>query len=329
MYCVERLLDARDQSRDGGASQDDPRGRWRRGPPRYQRPPAASKLDPFQGVDLRAAAGGPDASSRCGCVRWPRELGYEGGKTIFDDYVREVRPRFLVKRTFQRTIYRPGELVQCDLWEPREPVPVGHGQTRRGWVVTAELCWSRVIAGALIFSKEAPDILWGLGRCLCADRGAAGEAGLGSRGRDPPAAAARRDAFAGVLRAARRRLGDPRCRRRAGQGRCSSARIASCAPTSSPAGGSRTRWTSSCSSTAGAIGSTSGCIARSAPSPPSDSSRSASGCGRCRPGAAGLRPPAGRARSAAAVSARRSQRLLDRPGVRRAPRRGARLADAR
>jgi hypothetical protein len=33
-------------------------------------------------------------------------------------------------------------------------------------VVTAELCWSRVIAGALIFSKEAPDILWGVGRCL-------------------------------------------------------------------------------------------------------------------------------------------------------------------
>jgi hypothetical protein len=56
--------------------------------------------------------------------------------------------------------------VQCDLWEPREPIPVGHGQTRRGWVVTAELCWSRVIAGALVFSKQAPDILWGLGRCL-------------------------------------------------------------------------------------------------------------------------------------------------------------------
>jgi hypothetical protein len=35
------------------------------------------------------------------------ELGYEGGKTIFDDYVREVRPRFLIRRTFQRTIYRP------------------------------------------------------------------------------------------------------------------------------------------------------------------------------------------------------------------------------
>ena len=94
------------------------------------------------------------------------EFGYEGGKSIFDDYVREVRPRFRVRRTFQRTIYRPGELVQCDLWEPRGLIPVGHGQLRRGYVVTAELCWSRVIAGSLVFSKESPDILWGVGRCL-------------------------------------------------------------------------------------------------------------------------------------------------------------------
>jgi hypothetical protein len=55
------------------------------------------------------------------------ELGYQGGKSIFDDYVREVRPRFQIRRTFQRTIYRPGELVQCDLWGPRDLIPVGHG----------------------------------------------------------------------------------------------------------------------------------------------------------------------------------------------------------
>ena len=134
-------------------------------PPRYVRAAAGSKLDPFKdwiGERLRE-----DPSIQAQRLReLAAELGYEGGKTIFDDYVREVRPRYRVRRTFQRTVYRPGELVQCDLWEPREPVPVGHGQTRRGWVVTAELCWSRVIAGALVFSKEAPDILWGLGRCL-------------------------------------------------------------------------------------------------------------------------------------------------------------------
>jgi transposase len=134
-------------------------------PPRYSRPAAPSKLDPFRDWICEQLQADPMIQS-LRLREMAMELGYEGGKTIFDDYVREVRPRFLVKRTFQRTVYRLGELVQCDLWEPLGPVVVGHGQTRRGWVVTAELCWSRVIAGALIFSKEAPDILWGLGRCL-------------------------------------------------------------------------------------------------------------------------------------------------------------------
>jgi transposase len=134
-------------------------------PPKYSRAPSGSKLDLFKdwiSEQLRADPAMPSLRLR----EMAGELGYEGGKTIFDDYVREIRPRFQVKRTFQRTLYRPGELVQCDLWEPRDPVTVGHGQTRRGWVVTAEVCWSRVVAGALIFSKQAPDILWGLERCL-------------------------------------------------------------------------------------------------------------------------------------------------------------------
>ena len=134
-------------------------------PPRYSRAPAGSKLDPFRDWICDQLAGDPTIQSQR-LREMASELGYDGGKTVFDDYVREVRPRFLRRRTFQRTVYRPGELVQCDLWEPRQLIAVGHGQLRRGWVVTAEVCWSRVIAGALIFSKEAPDILWGVGRCL-------------------------------------------------------------------------------------------------------------------------------------------------------------------
>jgi hypothetical protein len=134
-------------------------------PPRYERAPVVSKVDPFKAwicEQLRADPSIPSLRLR----EMASEMGYAGGKSIFDEYVCEVRPRYRVRRTFQRTIYRPGELVQCDLWEPREWIAVGHGQQRRGYVVTAELCWSRVIAGALIFSKEAPDILWGLGRAL-------------------------------------------------------------------------------------------------------------------------------------------------------------------
>jgi Mu transposase, C-terminal domain len=165
MHRVERLSIREISRRTGLHRKTVRRALAAQAPPKYSRPPAASKLDPFKGwicEQLRADPGIQSLRLR----ELAAELGYQGGKTIFDDYVREVRPRFLVRRTFQRTIYRPGELVQCDLWEPRAPIPVGHGQTRRGWVVTAELCWSRVLAGALIFSKEAPDILWGVGRCL-------------------------------------------------------------------------------------------------------------------------------------------------------------------
>ena len=45
-------------------------------------------------------------------------------------------------------------------------MPVGHGQVRRAWVVVCCLGYSRAGAGALIFSKEAPDVLWGMARCV-------------------------------------------------------------------------------------------------------------------------------------------------------------------
>jgi hypothetical protein len=134
-------------------------------PPKYARAVTGSKLDPFREWICEQLQADPRIQSQR-LREMAGELGYEGGKSIFDEYVREVRPRFVAARTFQRTVYRPGELVQCDLWEPREHVAVGHGQRRRGWVVTCEVCWSRAIAGTLIFSKEAPDILWGLGRNL-------------------------------------------------------------------------------------------------------------------------------------------------------------------
>jgi lambda repressor-like predicted transcriptional regulator len=135
-------------------------------PPKYERKAAVgSKVDPFKEWICEQLDADPKIPSQR-LREMASEIGYEGGKSIFDDYVREVRPRFLPLRTFQRTVYRPGEFIQCDLWEPSELIPVGHGQQRRGWVVTCEVCWSRAIAGTLIFSKEAPDILFGLARNL-------------------------------------------------------------------------------------------------------------------------------------------------------------------
>jgi len=41
-------------------------------------------------------------------------LGFVGGKSIVDDYLREIRPVFAMPRTHQRTVYRPGEICQCE-----------------------------------------------------------------------------------------------------------------------------------------------------------------------------------------------------------------------
>jgi len=137
----------------------------REGPPQYRRPRRPSKLDPFKDEIQRLLQDDPRIPGKR--IRELIEaLGYDGGKTILDDHLREVRPLYERKRTYQRTIYRPGELAQFDLFEPRREIPVGHGQTRRGFVVTAEFGYSRAIAGALVFSKEFSDIAFGMIRCL-------------------------------------------------------------------------------------------------------------------------------------------------------------------
>jgi transposase len=182
-------------------------------PPSYgPRPRPPSKLDPFLETIGELLADEPTLSG----VRIREELeqlGYDGSKTILDDLLRELRPRFLPPpRSFQRTRYRAGELAQFDLCEPRAEIPVGWGQTRRGHVVTCELPYSRAFAGTLEFSKEFSDIAFGMRRCL-ARLGALPDKLVWDReGRDRPAGPPER-AVPRVLRPTRAGLGDPRRRR--------------------------------------------------------------------------------------------------------------------
>jgi hypothetical protein len=154
-------------------------------PPRYARASAGSKLDPFKDEIHRLLRDDPALpGQRIRELIAP--LGFAGGKTIVDDYLREVRPLFRAPRTYQRTVYRAGEICQFDLWDPRDEIPVGHGQTRRGYVVVACLRYSRAGAGALIFSRQTPGPVVGDPALLVVAGGAAADAGVG-----PPVRAAR------------------------------------------------------------------------------------------------------------------------------------------
>ena len=75
------------------------------GPPGYARAPRASVLEPFKDEIHRLLREDPKLPG----VR-VRELleplGCGAGKTVVDDYLREVRPLFAApRRTFQRTVY--------------------------------------------------------------------------------------------------------------------------------------------------------------------------------------------------------------------------------
>jgi transposase len=134
-------------------------------PPGFKCSARPSKLDPFK-EEIRELLRRDPRLPGVRVRELIEPLGFDGGKSIVDDYLCEVRPLFLRPRTHQRTVYRPGEICQFDLWEVSSAVAVGHGQVRRAWVVVACLGYSRAGAGALIFSKEAPDVLWGMGRCV-------------------------------------------------------------------------------------------------------------------------------------------------------------------
>jgi transposase len=135
-------------------------------PPRYgPRSRRASKLDHYR-AEIERLLDDEPALSGVRIREQIEALGYDGGKTILDDLLRELRPRHATPRSFQRTRYRPGELCQFDLCEPKREVPVGFGQTRRGFIVTACLPYSRAFSGALVFSKCWEDIAFGMNRCL-------------------------------------------------------------------------------------------------------------------------------------------------------------------
>jgi transposase len=161
-----RGVSIKELSRRTGLSRNTVRAALRSStPPRYQRVSGASKLDAFKDEIHRLLKDDPALpGQRIRELIAP--LGFDGGKTIVDDYLREVRPLFRAARTFQRTVYRPGEICQFDLWEPRAEVPVGHGQMRKGYVVVACLGYSRAGAGALVFTRQIPDLMFGIRRCL-------------------------------------------------------------------------------------------------------------------------------------------------------------------
>jgi transposase len=127
-------------------------------PPVYERESTGSKLDPYKGSIQHLLGEDPKAPATVIIERLRRE-GYEGGITILKDYLVGVRPLFVGAKAFQRTSYLPGEIGQCDWWEPPLSIPVGKGASRQVYGLVITLPQSAAHACVFSFSKQMIDFL--------------------------------------------------------------------------------------------------------------------------------------------------------------------------
>jgi transposase len=129
-------------------------------------------------------------------IEWPHSL------TILKDRIREIRPEYVGVDPADRTVYRPGEITQCDLWFPGVPIPVGHGRIETMLpVLVMTHTYSRFMSAIMLPSRQGGDLtagMWSLiqqvgrvSKTLLWDR----ESAIGGRGKVSLVAAT----FAGTL----------------------------------------------------------------------------------------------------------------------------------
>jgi transposase len=100
-------------------------------------PPRGSQLDPYKGQIVRWLEA-HDLSAQQIFQRL-REVGYQGGKTIVNSYVRRVRPP--KQKAYLKLVFTKGECAQVD-WGVYGSVAVGNTRRRLSFFVMVQ-CYSR------------------------------------------------------------------------------------------------------------------------------------------------------------------------------------------
>jgi transposase len=107
-------------------------------PPRYERAPPGSKVDPFEPVIRRVLEEWPQIKAPR-MTELLREHGYEGSVDVVKRSLRRLRPPR--ERPAQRTGYRPGQVLQLD-WAELPSRPRIAGRERRIYALVGSLPFS-------------------------------------------------------------------------------------------------------------------------------------------------------------------------------------------
>jgi len=131
-------------------------------PPRYERRSMPSAVDAVERDIRRLLHDTPDMPATVIAER----VDWQRGLTILRERVRELRPLFLPPDPAGRTVYRPGELAQWDLWFPAVDIPIGFGHTARPPVIVGVAGYSRWMVAHMIPGRKSHDLLLGHLACL-------------------------------------------------------------------------------------------------------------------------------------------------------------------
>ncbi|OAV54529.1 transposase [Enteractinococcus helveticum] len=124
-------------------------------PPKYQRKPKGSIVDPFVPEIHKLLADSP----RMPATVIAERIGWERSMTTLKDKVRELRPLYVGVDPADRLVHRPGEAAQMNLWFPEPKIPVGYGQSRMLPVLVMTLTFSRWLAAVMLPSRQSGDLL--------------------------------------------------------------------------------------------------------------------------------------------------------------------------
>lgn len=127
------------------------------GPPKYEREPAGSAVDPFEPAIRVLLAQFPSMPASAIAER----VGWTRSSSVLRARVAQLRPLFTPPDPASRTGYSPGGLAQCDLWFPPVDVALGFGQSGRPPVLVMVAGHSRVMTAAMLPSRQAPDLIAG------------------------------------------------------------------------------------------------------------------------------------------------------------------------
>ncbi|MET4783750.1 IS21 family transposase [Glaciihabitans sp. UYNi722] len=127
-------------------------------PPKYERSSNGSSFDDFVPRVRAFLTTTPTMPASTLAER----VGWSGSASLFRSKVALIRPEYAPVDPADRLDHKPGFQVQCDLWFPHEPLPLGHGQHGTPPVLVMTSSFSGSIQSRMLPSRTTPDLLGGM-----------------------------------------------------------------------------------------------------------------------------------------------------------------------